>query len=235
MQTGTIGTLSKNTINFQMVLWRMMSEEFLKRAYLLAEHHGVGVVTGYLLKRAMLVETLSSKGMGAKLEPYFNMSMDNDIDFENLPPFIKEKALEHWEEFSGIINKGSISNIGGMAEDASSTIINSLVEESGRQDGGGQESGGQESGGQESGGQESGGQESGGQDDPSYDDYEYDEYDDYEYDDEGGEGGDEESNRIIRSCRCPICREIDELEVFISTWKPSDRLHQIILNSLNMV
>jgi hypothetical protein len=202
MQTGTIGTLSKNTINFQMVLWRMMSEEFLKRAYLLADHHGVDVVTGYLLKRAMLVETLSGKGMGAKLESYFNMSMDNDIDFENLPPFIKEKALEHWEEFSGIINKGSISNIGGMAEDASSTIINSLVEESG------------------------------GQDDPLYDDPTYDEY---EYDDGGDDGGDEEYNIIIRSCRCTICREIDDLEVFISTWKPSNRLHQIILNSLNMV
>ena len=123
------GGVSIHSTNLQIILWNMMVECFLDRAQQLAQHVGTSIVTNKIMKQAIIYESLSSNGLGQQLQPYFEQTVADDVDFDTLPQIIKTRALIEWNNVSKLNIPGVTSST--LAKNASRYILNSnLVSES---------------------------------------------------------------------------------------------------------
>jgi hypothetical protein len=222
MKTGQGGLLNNNTYNIQSTLMGIMTDRFIERSGFIAIHRGTNVVTRDDMKKAIIYECLSPSAGGAEISPYFEQTMINEIDFSNLPEFIRNRALDEWDELSGI--KQETTDTKELASRTTNFILvnrfdgyyegknQSECEEGDEEGDEGGEEGGEEG---DEGGEE--GDEEGDEGGDEGDD-EGDEGDEgsEEGDEEGDEGG-EDYNNICTGSDCDFCKELYILEAYISS------------------
>jgi hypothetical protein len=264
IKTGNHGQISNDTLKFQIILWNMMTEKFIETSMNIAVHLGINDINGEIMKKAIIYESLSSDGIGQMLKSYFEDSINNNIDFEHLPLFIKEKALANWDNLPNISQNTSSKN---MSKIATNYIINNHIkinpgdnnnegDENNQYEGyennqyegyeNNQDEGDENN--QDEGdennqdeGDENNQDEGDENNQDEGDENNQDEGDENNQDegdennqDEGDENNQDEGDEKCDG-DCDFCEQIKQLEVFIKTWKPTTSLEKMILNAIKSI